>query len=70
MADRIIENPTINSPYREPNSHFRFDDDGIANEIVPGDGRASTSFPSPGRVSAAGRSSSTSKTGRKSVKGE
>ena len=36
MADRIIENPIINSPYRAPDSHFRFDDDGITNEIVPG----------------------------------
>ena len=36
MADRIIENPIINSPYRAPDSHFRFDDGGITNEIVPG----------------------------------
>ena len=36
MADRIIENPIINSPYRAPDSYFRFDDDGITNEIVPG----------------------------------
>ena len=36
VADRIIENPIINSPYRAPDSHFRFDDDGITNEIVPG----------------------------------
>ena len=36
VADRIIENPIINSPYQAPDSHFRFDDDGITNEIVPG----------------------------------
>ena len=36
MADRIIENPIINSPYREPDSYFRFDDDGITNVIVTG----------------------------------
>ena len=36
VADRIIENPIINSPYREPDSYFRFDDDGITNEIVTG----------------------------------
>jgi type III restriction enzyme len=36
VADRIIENPIINSPYREPDRHFRFDDDSITNEIVPG----------------------------------
>src|ERR1700722_7572392 len=36
VADRIIENPIINSPYRAPDSYFRFDEDGITNEIVPG----------------------------------
>jgi type III restriction enzyme len=36
VADRIIENPIINSPYRAPGSYFRFDDDGITNDIVPG----------------------------------
>jgi len=36
VADRIIENPIINSPYRAPDRHFRFDDDGITNEIVRG----------------------------------
>ena len=36
MADRIIDNPIINSPYRAPEKHFRFDDEGITNEIVPG----------------------------------
>ena len=36
MADRIIDNPIINSPYRAPEKHFRFDDEGITNEIVVG----------------------------------
>ena len=36
MADRIIDNPIINSPYRAPEQYFRFDDDGITNEKVPG----------------------------------
>ena len=36
MADRIIENPIINSPYREPDRYFRFDKDGITNEVVSG----------------------------------
>ena len=36
MADRIIDNPIINSPYRVPDRHFKFDDEGITNEIVPG----------------------------------
>ncbi len=30
----IIENPIINSPFSEPERHFRFDDDGITNDIV------------------------------------
>ncbi len=29
MPDTIIENPILNSPYREPDRHFRFDDEGI-----------------------------------------
>ncbi|MBM7806200.1 type III restriction enzyme [Geodermatophilus bullaregiensis] len=34
MVDRVIDNPILNSPYVEPGRHFRFDDDGITNEIV------------------------------------
>ena len=34
MADTIIENPILNSPFREPNRHWRFTDEGITNEIV------------------------------------
>ncbi len=30
----VIENPILNSPYGEPERHFRFDDDGITDEIV------------------------------------
>jgi len=29
-----IADPILNSPYREPTRHFRFDDDGITNDIV------------------------------------
>ena len=36
MADRIIENPIINSPYRAPEKYFKFDDEGITNEVVAG----------------------------------
>jgi len=36
VADRIIENPIINSPYKAPDKHFKFDDDGITNEVIPG----------------------------------
>jgi len=32
--NRTIENPIINSPFRAPARHFKFDDDGITNEIV------------------------------------
>ena len=30
----VIENPVINSPFAEPVRHFKFDDDGITDEIV------------------------------------
>lgn len=33
MSDVIIENPVINSPYKEPTRHFKFTDEGISNEI-------------------------------------
>ena len=35
MKQVVIENPVINSPFDEPQRHFRFTDEGIANEIVP-----------------------------------
>lgn len=34
MSDVVIENPIINSPYGEPNRHFRFGQEGITNEII------------------------------------
>ncbi len=30
----LIDNPILNGPYDPPARHFRFDDDGITNEIV------------------------------------
>lgn len=33
MAEVIIDNPVINSPYKEPIRHFKFNDEGITNEI-------------------------------------
>ncbi|MDO9586153.1 MAG: hypothetical protein Q7I93_06715, partial [Syntrophales bacterium] len=36
MSQVVIENPIINSPFREPNRHFRFTDEGITNEIESG----------------------------------
>ena len=34
MPPVVIENPIINSPFAEPQRHFRFNDDGITDEIV------------------------------------
>ncbi len=34
MASAVIENPILNSPFAEPQRHFRFDEDGITNEII------------------------------------
>ncbi len=34
MKQVIIENPILNSPYREPNRHFKFTEEGITNEII------------------------------------
>lgn len=34
MKQIVIENPIINSPFLEPKRHFRFDDDGITNDII------------------------------------
>ena len=32
MADALIENPILNSPFHEPDRHFKFTDEGITNE--------------------------------------
>jgi type III restriction enzyme len=42
MSQVVIENPIINSPFDEPNRHFRFSDEGITNEEV--DGRRASSY--------------------------
>lgn len=34
MKQVVIENPVINSPFREPARHFRFTDEGITDEII------------------------------------
>ncbi len=34
MRQVVIENPVLNSPYSEPTRHFKFDEEGITNEIV------------------------------------
>jgi len=40
--DAIIENPVINSPFRQPDRHFRFDEEGITSDVV--DGRRPSSY--------------------------
>ena len=34
MKQVIIENPAINSPFSEPQRHFKFDERGITDGIV------------------------------------
>jgi len=34
MEQVVIENPILNSPFGEPQKHFRFSEDGITNEVV------------------------------------
>lgn len=34
MPQVVIENPILNSPYKEPSRHFKFSDEGITNEIA------------------------------------
>ncbi|MGL4552178.1 MAG: BPTD_3080 family restriction endonuclease, partial [Gemmataceae bacterium] len=36
MPPTRIENPILNSPFDEPDRHFRFDDDGITDQVVEG----------------------------------
>lgn len=34
MPQVTIENPIVNGPFEAPARHFRFDDDGITNDII------------------------------------
>lgn len=34
MPNVVIQNPILNSPFEEPRRQFRFDDDGITNEVI------------------------------------
>ncbi len=60
MADKVIENPIINSPYSAPDRHFRFDREGITNEIIEGRRPSEYFIPVPRPRKRAGRSSSPS----------
>jgi type III restriction enzyme len=42
-VQRLIENPILNSPFETPSRHFKFDNEGITNEIVE-DRRISSYF--------------------------
>ena len=35
-TSRLIQNPILNSPFREPTRHFTFTEDGITDRIVEG----------------------------------
>ena len=43
----VIENPVINSAFAEPERHFRFDDDGITDDIVAGRRKSQFFIPIP-----------------------
>ncbi len=47
MADRVIDNPIINSPYVEPRRHFVFDEDGITDQVADTRRRSSYFVPIP-----------------------
>ena len=42
MKQVVIENPILNSPFNEPTRHFKFNDEGITDEII--DGRRISSY--------------------------
>ena len=46
-SNRTIENPIINSPFLAPSRHFKFDDDGITDEIVMSRRRSAYFVPIP-----------------------
>jgi type III restriction enzyme len=47
VADRVISNPIINSPYRAPTRYFAFDNDGITDRIEEGRRPSSYFVPVP-----------------------
>lgn len=44
MKQVVIENPVINSPFDEPQRHFKFTEEGITNEVIEGVRRLSSYF--------------------------
>ena len=47
MSQVIIDNPVINSPFAEPRRHFRFDDNGITDQILPSRRRSTAHLTDP-----------------------
>lgn len=47
MKQVVIENPILNSPFKEPRRHFRFADEGITNEIIEARRTSSYFIPIP-----------------------
>lgn len=47
MEQVVIENPVINSPFEEPQRHFRFTEEGITNEIIEKRRKSSYFIPVP-----------------------
>lgn len=47
MSTVVIENPILNSPFGEPDRHFKFDDDGITDQIASGRRRSTYFVPIP-----------------------
>lgn len=47
MRQTVIENPIINSPYKEPSRHFRFSEEGITGEVIEGRRPSSYFVPVP-----------------------
>ncbi len=47
MADAVIDNPILNSPFREPSRHWRFGDSGITNDAAEGRRPSSYFMPIP-----------------------
>jgi hypothetical protein len=47
VSDVVIENPILNSPYKAPTRHWRFNDDGITNEIEDGRRKSTYFMPIP-----------------------
>jgi type III restriction enzyme len=44
MPQIVIENPILNSPYREPTRHFRFDANNEISDIIDAGRRGSSYF--------------------------